>query len=203
MTEEVASNSELNRITTRERILDAALSVFSRKGYHEARVDEIVSEAKVSKGAIYLHFPNKEKLFVALVDQFANLIERRVSEAIKDKQWIASVKVAIATVLAAFAQYRQPAKILLVQAMGLGVIFEKKRLEVHERFARTIEQVLDEAVALGDIDPINSSITAHAWMGAIYTVVIQWVYSGEPSKEAISEHLVPLLLRSVGYQDNA
>ena len=59
---------------TRERILDAALNIFSRKGYHDTRLDEIVDESETSKGSIYFHFPNKERLFFALVDQFANLL---------------------------------------------------------------------------------------------------------------------------------
>lgn len=193
-TEESAING------TKERILDAALSIFSHKGYHDTRLDDIVDEAKVSKGSIYFHFPNKEKLFVALVDQFANLIDRRVQEAIHESEGIARVRAAIEAVLGAFRQYRRPAKILLVQAVGLGTIFEQKRLEVHERFATTIRNFLDEAVTMGDIPPVDSEVAAHAWMGAIYNVVIQWVYTGEPSPDAIEQTLVPMLLKSVGYE---
>lgn len=185
---------------TKERILDAALSIFSHKGYHDTRLDDIVDEAKVSKGSIYFHFPNKEKLFVALVDQFANLIDRRVQEAIHESEGIARVRAAIEAVLGAFGQYRRPAKILLVQAVGLGSIFEQKRLEVHERFATTIRKFLDEAVAMGDIPPVDTEVAAHAWMGAIYNVIIQWVYTGEPSPDAIEQTLVPMLLKSVGYE---
>jgi AcrR family transcriptional regulator len=45
--------------TTRERILDASLDIFSDKGYHDTRLDEIVDQSHTSKGAIYFHFPNK------------------------------------------------------------------------------------------------------------------------------------------------
>lgn len=189
--------------STRERILDAALDVFSRKGYHEARLDEIVEQSHTSKGSIYFHFPNKEKLFIALVDQFSDLLERRVTEAIaREAEGMGRVRVAIEVVLETFGKYRRPAKILLIQAVGLGTVFEKKRLEVTDRFAHLIQTYLDEAIAINDITPstrMDTSIIAHAWMGAIYNVVIQWVYSGEPSPEAISATLVPLLLKSVGY----
>ncbi|MEZ4558213.1 MAG: helix-turn-helix domain-containing protein [Caldilineaceae bacterium] len=63
----------------RNRILDAALNIFSNKGYHDTRMDEIVDASHTSR-AIYFHFPNKERLFLALVDQFANLLERRITE---------------------------------------------------------------------------------------------------------------------------
>ena len=41
---------------TRERILEAALEVFARKGYHRALVDDIVRASATSKGAVYHHF---------------------------------------------------------------------------------------------------------------------------------------------------
>jgi hypothetical protein len=88
--------------------------------------------------------------------------------------------------------------LLLVQAVGLGKVFEEKRLEVTDRFAHLIKRYLDEAVAAGELQPINTVIVAHAWMGAIYNIIIQWVYTGEPAHEDILETLVPLLLGSVG-----
>lgn len=187
--------------TTRERILDAALDVFSSKGYHEARLDDIVETARISKGSIYFHFPNKERLFLALVDQFADLLERRVSEAIlaQPRVGIARVRAAVVAVLETFGKYRRPAKILLVQAVGLGAAFEKKRLEVTDRFALLIKHHLDEAVIVGDIRPIDTTVVSHAWMGAIYNLIIRWVITGEPSAERIPPTLVPLLLRSVDY----
>lgn len=54
---------------TRTNLLDAALEVFSRRGYHAASVDEIAAEAGYSKGAVYSNFSNKEELFLALIDR--------------------------------------------------------------------------------------------------------------------------------------
>ena len=187
--------------STRARILDAALSTFSRKGYHDTRLDDIVDESETSKGAIYFHFANKERLFLALVDQFADLLERRVLDAISTKAiGMARVQVALETVLDTFGRYRRPAKILLVQAVGLGTVFENKRAEVTDRFARLIESYLKEAIELGDIDPVDTEVVSYAWMGAIYGIVIRWVTTGDLEPGRIIENLVPLLLRSVGYE---
>ena len=187
--------------STKARILDAALSTFSRKGYHDTRLDDRVDESETSKGAIYFHFANKERLFLALVDQFADLLERRVLDAIDGKaEGMARVQIALETVLDTFGRYRRPAKILLVQAVGLGNIFENKRAEVTDRFARLIEGYLKEAIRLGDIEQVDTEVVAYAWMGAIYGIVIRWVTTGEPEPARIMNSLVPLLLRSVGYE---
>lgn len=189
--------------STKDRILDAALNIFSIKGYYGTPVDEIVDEANTSKGSMYFHFPNKEQLFLALVDQFANVLERNVTSAIEDSpKGMGRVKIAIESVLDTFGKYRRPAKILLVQAVGLGSVFEKKRMEVTDRFAELIKTYLDEAIEIGDIESVDTEVIAHAWMGAIYNVVIKWVYTGEPSPERIMTELVPMLLKSVAYTES-
>ena len=73
----IGDSSEEPR-NTRQRILEAAVEVFAGKGYHEARVDEIVDVSKTSKGAVYSYFPSKERIFLALVDEFAGLLEKRL-----------------------------------------------------------------------------------------------------------------------------
>lgn len=189
--------------STKSRILDAALNIFSSKGYYDTRLDEIVEESHTSKGSIYFHFPNKERLFLALVDQFADLLERRVTEAISEEEaGIARVRVALETCLDTFGAYRRPAKLLLVQAVGLGASFENKRNEINDRFAQLIETYLIEAIDVGDIPPVDTEVVSYAWMGAIYGVIIRWVYTGEPEPPRILQTLLPVLLRSVGFEDD-
>ncbi len=192
---------ESDPTSTKGRILDAALDIFSQKGFYNARLDEIVDASDTSKGAIYFHFPNKERLFLALVDQFADLLERRVVEAIQEEDiGINRVRVAMITILDTFGRYRRPAKILLVQAAGLGATFEEKRNEINDRFAFLIQTYLDESIEVGDIDPVDTEVVSIAWMGAIYNVVIRWVHTGEPEPDRILNSLLPILLKSVGYE---
>lgn len=49
------------------RLLDAGVVVFAQRGYHAARVDDVVKEAQTSHGTFYLYFANKDDLFRALV----------------------------------------------------------------------------------------------------------------------------------------
>ncbi|HET7035622.1 MAG TPA: helix-turn-helix domain-containing protein, partial [Thermomicrobiaceae bacterium] len=65
-----------------ERIIEAALDVFTRRGYRDAAMDEIAAEADTSKGGLYFHFPNKQALFLALLDRMAALLVGRVEEAL-------------------------------------------------------------------------------------------------------------------------
>src|SRR4051794_29328875 len=66
------------RATTRAKLLKAAGSVFARRGYHEATLDEITTKASLSKGALYHHFASKEDLFLSLL---ADHLDRGLGEA--------------------------------------------------------------------------------------------------------------------------
>lgn len=187
---------------TRERILEAAINVFSRKGYHDTRVDEIVAESQTSKGAVYFHFPSKEQIFLALVDEFAGLLEHKLIDTIQSEgDGVHGVDAALRVGLDTFAKYRSLAKIFLVQAVGLGSAFEEKRLQILNRFAGVIRSYLDRAVEEGDIPPIDTQVAAYAWIGAINEVVIRWVHTGEPAPEEIQPALRLLLLRSIGVSE--
>lgn len=54
---------------TMARLLDAGRWVFDKRGFHAARVDDVVKRAKTSHGTFYLYFPNKEALFTTLAHQ--------------------------------------------------------------------------------------------------------------------------------------
>jgi len=59
---------------TMRKLLDAAMVVFARRGYHAARVDDIVKVARTSHGTFYLYFSNKEDLLRALVSEAADVV---------------------------------------------------------------------------------------------------------------------------------
>lgn len=185
--------------TTRQRILDAAIHVFARKGYHDSRVDEIVAESNTSKGAVYFYFPSKQDIFLAIVDKFSVLLEDRLEQAMnKEQSGVERVSIALQVCLKTFEQYSSLAKIFLVQAEGLGLAFEDKEIEIHDRFARIIQKYLEEAVQAEEIPAIDCQIAAYIWMGAIYDIVIRWIRTGEPEPGRIFPTLQVMLLRSVG-----
>jgi AcrR family transcriptional regulator len=60
---------ELSEIR-KEQILQAATMVFARLGFHEARMDDIVEEAGLSKGAVYWYFESKDEIITTILDRF-------------------------------------------------------------------------------------------------------------------------------------
>lgn len=188
------------RPDTRERLLEAATRVFSEKGYYSTVVDDIVGASKTSKGSFYHFFPSKQAIFLALVDRLHGLLIRRVEAAIDDASGaLNKVDAALAAALDDFSRHRRLARILLIEAAGLGHAFNEKLIELHTRFARLIQDRLDRAVEEGAIPPLDTELAAYAWLGAINEVVLRWLHTGEPENLTdVLPELRSLLLRSIG-----
>src|SRR5260370_40864738 len=62
---------------SRRQVLDAALQLFSHRGYRATTVCEIADKADVSTGNVYHHFPDKEAIFRTLIDEFWAITESK------------------------------------------------------------------------------------------------------------------------------
>lgn len=184
----------------RERILDAAFHTFATRGYRDTAVDDIAGAAETSKGGIYFHFPTKDAIFRELMQTTADKLVGRVEKAVaQESEPVARAEAAIRTVLATFAGHRTMARLLFLDTVGAGRVFQAETNALHARFARLIEGYLDDAVASGAIPPLDTRVTSIAWFGAINEVVARWLQADDPARlEDAYPALRAALLRSAG-----
>ena len=187
----------------RRRILDAGMTVFARKGYRAAAVDDIAAESGSSKGGVYFHFPNKQAIFLALLDRMGALLLDRVEAAmVAEADPIDRGDAALRAVLHTFAGHRALARLFLVEAMGAGREFSEAMSRQHDRFTDLIRRHLDDAVAQGAIAPLDTEITAVAWFGAVNEVTTRWVLTNRPERlEDAYPALRAVLARGVGAEN--
>jgi len=163
-----------------QRILDAATHVFSIKGYHGTLVDEIAAEAETSKGGVYFHFPNKQAIFLALLDRLADILRERVDAAVAQQtDPLARAEAALHVVLETFGSHRRLARLFLVEALGAGPEFNARMIQIRADFADLIRVHLDDAVAVGSIPPLDTATAATAWFGAVNEVVTHWALADQ------------------------
>jgi AcrR family transcriptional regulator len=172
----------VTRDATREKILVAAETVFADNGYHDALVDEIGRRTAVSKGGIYFHFPSKEDLFFAVLDRLADrLVSKAESVSTLTDSPLERAQAALESVLVSLAKRRRLARLLMVQGYSMGNAFERKRVQIFDRFAEVIRRQLDAALAQGEIRPLDTALAARVWLGAVNEIIIHWLYAGGPS----------------------
>ncbi len=183
-----------------ERILEAALQVFTRKGYRDSAVDDIAAESRTSKGGVYFHFPNKQAIFLALLERMSALLRSRVETAIAAQtEPVARAEAALQTVLETFASHRTLARLFLVEALGAGREFHERMVEVRASFAALIQRHLDDAVRQGVIPQLDTATASRVWFGALDEVVSAWALAENPGRlEDAYPVLRALLLRGIG-----
>jgi len=186
--------------TTREKILDAAIVVLADRGYSAAGVQEIINKSQTSKGSFYFHFPSKEKMVSALVDQLSLKLVSKVQKAMQQQPTpIDRLTIGIEVLLNSFSRQRKIAQILVLNVMGHGQSLDRKFLPLWQRFADLIQTELDTAVQENQIPPLDSSLAAQIWLGALHQVIVKWLVVGEPNRlTEATPALQEILLRGIG-----
>jgi AcrR family transcriptional regulator len=72
---------ERERLMRRKEIIDAAREVFARKGFNEATLDDVAERAEFGKGTLYNYFPNKEALFLSVIEDCFETMKGIAEEA--------------------------------------------------------------------------------------------------------------------------
>lgn len=184
----------------RERILDAAFHAFSTRGYRDTAVDDIAGAAETSKGGVYFHFPTKEAIFRELMSTTADKLVAKVERAVaRETEPVARAEAALQAVLETFAGHRTMARLLFLDTIGAGRVFQQETNALHDRFSRLIQGYLDDAVAAGAIPPLDTRITSIAWFGALNELVARWLLADNPRPlQDAYPALRGVLLRSAG-----
>lgn len=184
----------------RERILEAALEVFSRRGYGAAAMEEIATESATSKGGLYFHFPSKQALFGALLDRTAELLmDRLEAAAASESDPLRRADAAVARALDVFGSHRRLARLFLIDAHTRD--FAPRLLAIRERFAARLARDLDDAVRQGLIAPCDTRLAGQIWLGAVSEVVVQWLtVRNAPPLESYYPELRRLLWHGLGVE---
>lgn len=70
----------------KEKIVQAAITTFSKYGYDKTRMDDIAKSAKLGKGTLYLYFKSKEELFYAISENSIKELKEQLSKLFSKKE---------------------------------------------------------------------------------------------------------------------
>lgn len=105
----------------RERIIEAAIGVFAKRGYTATTVDHIVAAAKIGVGSFYAHFSSREECFLAAYEQIvARSREQIEAGQPEDGSQPEKVLAALAALLDLIAAQPLAARLVLVEAQTAG-----------------------------------------------------------------------------------
>ncbi len=180
----------------RRVILDAAVRVFARQGFHTCRVADIADEAGVAYGLVYHYFSSKEEILDTLFLERWGLMLAAIAEA-DEKQSSPREKLqAIAGFIIDSYRYDpELMKVIIVEVTRAANTFGRTHLgqirEAYEQIAGIVERAQADGVFRDEIDP---PFAALAFYGLIEQVLTQWIFDSEPPAERELEHAKLLIV---------
>lgn len=174
----------------KDQILDAALTVLVQNGYERSRMDDVVQESQLSKGAIYWYYKSKKEMYLDLINfwvlrysvtlnhiveedelpsqQLKNLFQYFINQNESDPQPFVAL-----TEFWSMAQ-KDPD-------------FRKKLQKVYTHFLELIEEIIERGVQSGEFKKVNGRITALSIMVNIES--INWFTLFEAHGVSVTEYM--------------
>ncbi|MEW6243161.1 MAG: TetR/AcrR family transcriptional regulator [Bacillota bacterium] len=185
----------------RKSIIDAGISVFSRLGFHGAKMEDIAQEARVAKGTVYLYFPSKEVLLEeiyrhALGTYFEGLVERSAKDSAPAEKLY---DMALFTLTFA-GENRESARFILEAATGMREEFKVWLFTLRARWIDLTCLIIQEAMKRGEARPdLDALAAAHMYVGALNSLVSSRLWGNRTvSAAADAATLCALFWRGVG-----
>ena len=162
-----------------QRILDAAIEVIAKKGFHNSRVSEIAEQAGVADGTIYLYFKSKEQILMTALDTaFQSFLARARRELAGTDSPAIRLRKLAALHLSSLERNRSLAVVLqteLRQSAKFLAEFSQRDLK---NYFNLIREVVREGQQSGIFrEDISDKIFAACFFGALDELVTAWVLS--------------------------
>jgi len=178
----------MDKAERRQELLRAARDVFATKGYHDAKIDDIVAAAKVAKGTFYLCFTDKRSVFAELVDSFFTRIGAAILTVDTGADVEAQVKHNIRAIVAVLLDDPLLAQILLSYAAGLDPAFITKIQSFYDGVKTLLTESLAEGQRLGIVAGGEAELYATFTIGALKEILLEQASSkrARPREEIVT-----------------
>ena len=193
--------SENKNLTKRDLILKAALGVFSERGFHKAKIEDIAQEAGVGKGTVYEYFTSKEQLFREMLMEGINCFNNALAEELRHVDTVqGKLTQLVEKNIEVGWRYRHLAKIALLENSLMDEPFRQWFLDMHGCRIKTIEDIVKEGVVTGEIthslDPHLFAKLFYGSLGAIVNPVFG-LELGQIDASEIAQKVVQVFLKGI------
>ena len=174
---------ELEKLERKNKILEAALQLFSEKDFHEVTVDEIAERVSLSKGTLYLYFENKDNLFFSIIESKSNYFIELLHKALDiEDSFIESLREYTKLYLTFFEQHSSFFKIVHSEKSRLVMEHQNKMrewaIEINNKILNIVVQIIEmgqRQKLVRNVSPTDAGIILR---GVLNSYVFQRIFMG-------------------------
>jgi AcrR family transcriptional regulator len=173
-----------------DEVLDAALDLFIEKGFAATRVEDIAKRAGISKGAVYLYFPSKEKILEGIVRRaVVPIAEHALSFA---KNYEGDPRLVITMVLKMLGTKLNEPRLLAIpklifrEVLGFPELAEMYRREVLDQVIPVVIGLLKKGIDQGYLRQVDPELTVRSIIGPVMLHVAMFEIFGLVPKDGFA-----------------
>jgi AcrR family transcriptional regulator len=186
-------------IDKRRQILDAAVRVFARQGFHSTRVSDIADEAGVAYGLVYHYFSSKDEVLNELFSERWSLLLAAIEEADRGAESPrAKLRAVAGFIVDSYRHDPELMKVIIVEVTRAANSFGRTHLPEIRRAYESIARIVEEGQKAGDfradIDPAFASMSFY---GAIEQLLSGWIFDLIPATDTDYEQAKEFVVATI------
>ncbi len=188
----------------KQLIMEAGLAVFSQRGFHKAKIEDIAQEAGIGKGTVYEYFISKEQLFQEILregmESFdAAIHERELKEGSSREKLLELVRQSILL----GQRYRPLARSVMSEITLFDESFRTWLMQIHYERLLFIRKIVEEGISRKELRPINGLLFARLFYGGMGMIVSPYEQTilQDEKIERLAEETVDYYLKGIGVKE--
>ena len=186
-------------VDKRRVILDAAVRVFARQGFHTCRVSDIADEAGVAYGLVYHYFSSKEEILDTLFLERWDVMLVAIDEADASQSSPREKLYAIAAfIIDSYRHDPELMKVIVVEvtraANTFGLRHLRKIREAYGKIAAIVSRAQAEGIFRSEVTP---EFAAQAFYGSVEQVLTGWIFEATPVGDDQLEQAKTLIVEMI------
>jgi AcrR family transcriptional regulator len=189
---------------TRARLVKAAVRVFERDGFLNARVADIAAAAGVAHGSFYTYFNSKEDVFREIVDEVVSEVYAALDADADGSTPAERIRELNRRYVELYESHA--AMLGLIEQVGTLAEFHGLRRDLRNRFVERVEDAIRSLKDSGDttVEPLDPHVMANALAGMLDNFAYTWFVLDEPfDKQAALQNLEAIWLRTLALEPAA
>ncbi|MGD9056754.1 MAG: TetR/AcrR family transcriptional regulator [Desulfobacterales bacterium] len=200
-----AATNRVEKNNKYHQILEAAVKVFARQGFHQSTVAQIAKEAGVADGTIYLYFKNKDDILV----QFFRFRTKQVFESFREavdgaEASTDKLRNLVRRHLAEFQRDRDGAVVYQVETHQNSRLAEAQIREMSKMYRDLISEIIEQGQQEGAIrKDLYVGLVKRFIIGAVDEVINTWLHAEEDyDLVSMADPLVELFIKGIEQRDS-
>jgi AcrR family transcriptional regulator len=164
-----AATRQEQKVATRERLVNAAMALFARQGIVQTTTADIAKSIRMSHGIVFLHFPTRDDLVIAVIDEFGRRLAVEFRQAFEQDLGLRAVLQAHLRVLAEFEPFYAR---LVIEAPLLPPKVRSTLLMLHAAVSQRIFLALERERKAGRARKIERPLLFNTWIGLVHHYLV-------------------------------